>query len=104
MHLRFIDRSGDNLHRIIAPSITPDIVEIMPPAEEHPMPCEQHIVGKWRGERAVEINHHLSNPSFVPLAQRGGYRSLVQAAFEWKTAHLRDRESRPQSQRSLLPP
>ena len=64
MHLRFIDRSGDNLHRIIAPSITPDILEIMPPADEHPVPCKQDVVGKWRGERAVEINHHLRNPSF----------------------------------------
>ena len=64
MHLRFIDRSGDNLHRIIAPSITPDILEIMPPADEHPVPCKQDLVGKRRGERTVEINHHLSNPSF----------------------------------------
>src|ERR1039458_10430740 len=54
----------DHLHRLTAGSVAPDIFEIMPATDEHPMPCEQHLAGKRHGERAVEIDHHLSHALF----------------------------------------
>jgi hypothetical protein len=45
-------------------AVTPDLVEGAAPAGQHAVPVEQHLVRARRGERAVEMDHHLGDSLF----------------------------------------
>ena len=61
MHLRVVDRSRHDLHRLVVLAIPAELREIRPPLHELAMPLEEQRFGEGSVEVAIDAAQHRGN-------------------------------------------
>ena len=59
MNRALMDGPGDDLHRVGVRAVAADDFDLSIAGQQHGVPVEHRLVGQWRREVPVQVDHHL---------------------------------------------